>query len=98
MAVRITCVNKEGGYHQDPHHAISDLGWINEENGKNGKSTRLDMYDWIKNKNGIAYVLDRWGNKAYLVARESTHGTKYVRTIADNVLTDDLLSLPECVN
>ena len=41
MAVRITCINKSGGYHADPHHAISDLGWRNEATGNTGKSTDL---------------------------------------------------------
>jgi hypothetical protein len=96
MSVRITCINKSHGFHQDPHHAISDLGWINEQTGETGRSTRLVMYDWLKNKNGAAYVTDRLGNKAYLYPRENANGTKYVQTYADRVWTDNLLSLPEC--
>jgi hypothetical protein len=34
MAIRITCINKSAGYHQDPHHAITNLGWVNDANGK----------------------------------------------------------------
>ena len=96
MAIRITCINKSGGYHADPHHAISHLGWRNDQTGNTGRSTRLEIYDWIKEKNGAAYVLDRLGNKAYVGTRENTNGTKYLQTYADRVWTDNLLSLPEC--
>ena len=96
MSVRITCINKSGGYHQDPHHAISNLGWTNEGTGKTGKNTRLEMYNWLKNDKGVAYVQDWQGNKAYVYPRENSHGTQFVQTYADNVWTDNLLSLPEC--
>jgi hypothetical protein len=96
MAVRITCINKQAGYHQDPHHAIEYLGWVNEETGESGKSARVLMYDWLKNKGGVAYVFDKFGNKAFLYARENAAGTRFVQTYADNVWTDNLLSLPEC--
>jgi hypothetical protein len=29
MSVRFTCINKSGGNHADPHHAIEYLGWTN---------------------------------------------------------------------
>lgn len=96
MAIRIICINKQQGYHQDPHHAISYLGWTEDGIGNTGKSTRLDVYDWLKNKNGAAYVLDRFGNKAYLYPRENAAGTKFVQTYGDKVWTNNLLSLPEC--
>jgi hypothetical protein len=98
MAIRITCINKSGGYHADPHHAIERLGWINQENGKTGNNTRLEIYDWIKQQNGVAYVLDSRNNKALVGTRENAHGTKYLQTYADQVWTDNLLALPECRN
>lgn len=96
MAIQITCINKSGGYHQDPHHAISDLGWTSDQTGATGKSTRLQVYDWIKNQDGVAYVTDRYGNRANVATREHSNGTKYLQTYADQVWTDNLLSLPEC--
>jgi hypothetical protein len=54
------------------------------------------MYDWLKDKGGVAYVLDKFGNKANLYPRENAAGTKFVQTYADKVWTDNLLSLPEC--
>ena len=96
MAVRITCINKAGGRHSDPYEAIENLGWINESSGETGKSTRLEIYDWIKNKNGKAFVSDARGNTAWIGCRENANGTHYLQTYADKVWTDNLLSLPEC--
>ncbi len=97
MSVRITCISKDGGNHENPHVAITDLGWKNEETGETGNSTRLAMYEWIKEKNGHAYVRDGSGNTARVGTAETAKGTKYVRTYRDNTWTDNLLALPECV-
>lgn len=96
MAVRITCIGKAGGDHENPHVAISSLGWVNEENNERGTSTRLEMYDWIKNQAGYAYVRDATGNQVQVGTAESRSGTKFVRTYRDRVWTDNLLALPEC--
>lgn len=95
MAVRITCINKSGGYHADPHHAIANLGWKNDQTSETGKSSRLEFYNWI-NRGGVAYVVDSRGNKASVGTRENANGTKYLQTYADRVWTDNLLALPEC--
>ena len=50
MAARIICIKKQGGYHEDPHHAIESVGWLNEQSGGRGSSPRLAMYAWIKNQ------------------------------------------------
>jgi hypothetical protein len=96
MSVRITCISKSGGNHENPHVAISSLGWVSDNTNKHGSSTRLDMYDWIKNQSGYAYVRDAGGNQARVGTAETASGTKYVRTYADGVWTDNLLALPEC--
>jgi len=96
MSIRITCIKKSNGHHEDPHRAISELGWINEQTNETNRSTRLEIYDWIKNHNGVASVVDARGNKARVGAREHANGTKYVQTYADRVWTDNLLALPEC--
>lgn len=96
MSIKITCINKQQGYHEDPHHAISHLGWVEDGTGKSGKSTRLEIYDWIKDQNGVAYITDSYGNKAYLMTKVSKNGTKFVQTVADGRETNNLLNLPEC--
>jgi hypothetical protein len=95
MSVRITCINKDNGHHYDPHEAITKLSWVNESDGMIGKSTRLEMVEFVE-KGGMAYVVDRYGNKAFLRVMISRDGNKYVQTIADGKLTNNLLELPEC--
>ena len=99
MAIRITCINKASGQHYDPHTAVAYLGWINDSTQQTGKSSRLEVYTWLKqNSTNQAYVTDRFGNKAYLFPRENERGTQFVQTVRDRVWTDNLLALPECVN
>ncbi len=97
MAVRITCIRKDGGNHSNPHEAISHLRWLNENTGESDIITRLGLYDWLKQStSNQAYVKDNRGNIAYVGTAETAWGTKYVRTYADRTWTDNLLSLPEC--
>ncbi len=95
MSVRITCINKDSGYHANPHVAISNFGWKNEATGDTGNSTRIDMYNFV-NGGGVAYVKDSKGDVAYLIAEISATGTKFVKTKPDGTKADNLLSLPEC--
>jgi len=96
MAIRITCIKKSGGYHADPHHAIRELGWAEDDTRKTGTMSRLDLYRWIKDQKGRAYVRDSKGNRADVGTREHQNGTQFVQTYADGVWTDNLLALPEC--
>jgi hypothetical protein len=96
MAARITCIKKDNGYHENPHVAIESLDWINEQTNETGRTNRLDMYDFLVNKNGQAYVRDSRGNIAYLQGAVSGSGNPYVRTVTDGKWTDNLLALPEC--
>ena len=95
--VRINCINKDTGNHENPHVAISHLGWTNMGTGEGGRSTRLEMYNYIK-EGGQAYVEDpKDGSKAYLEALTTPiFGTKYVRTRPNDTGRDNLLSLMEC--
>nr|WP_314495020.1 DUF3892 domain-containing protein [uncultured Chryseobacterium sp.] len=96
MSIKITCITKDSGYHENPNLAITHLGWINEQTKKIGISTRLEIYNWIKDNNGDAYVTDIFTNKAKVITAETNNGTKYLRTEADNSKNNNLLSLPEC--
>ena len=40
MSIRVECINKAGGWHQDPHEAISRLAWVDEQSGQRGSSSR----------------------------------------------------------
>jgi hypothetical protein len=95
MAVRITCINKDAGNHENPYVAIQRFGWTNEQTGKSGRSTRDEMYDWVVNKKGEAYVT-AGGARARLIGQVSPRGTRFLKTVADGTDRDNLLKLPEC--
>lgn len=95
MARRITCIKKAGGNHENAYTAIESLGWTDDVSNLTGKTSRVDMYDWLK-RGGTAYVKDGSGNRADLITAVSSKGTKYVKTVADETKTDNLLQLPEC--
>ena len=95
MSVKITCIKKDNGNHENPYAAIISMNWIDEDTKDTGQSTRLDMYEFV-NGGGEAYVRDASGNKAKLEAKVTVNRTKYVKTIADDVKSDNLLRLPEC--
>jgi hypothetical protein len=96
MSIKITCIKKNSGNHENPYEAIESLTWINEADGKTGTNTRDTMYDWVVNKKGVAYVTDAFGNTANLIGAISPRGTRYVKTVADETTSDNLLKLPEC--
>jgi hypothetical protein len=96
MSIRITCINKDKGNHENPYVAISFLGWVEDGTNQTGKASRLEMYDWVENKKGYAYVRDQYGNTSKLIGATSPRGNKYVKTVADETKTDNLLILPEC--
>ena len=95
MAVRIICINKAAGNHLDPHKAITRLGWVNEQTRASGTSSLAEMVQFLE-QGGSAYVKDRYGTVAVLIVRVSQHGHKYVKTIPDSRMTDNLLTLTEC--
>ncbi len=96
MAIRITCISKDHGNHENRHCAISALGWVNEATGDTGTSTRQAVYDWIKTNGGVAVVRDGYGHEVRVGTAETDRGTQYVLTYRDGVWTDNLLALPEC--
>ncbi|HZY35615.1 MAG TPA: DUF3892 domain-containing protein [Mucilaginibacter sp.] len=95
MSVRITCIKKNSGNHENPYLAIETLTWINESTNAVGTSSREQIYDWVKD-GGYGYVKDSAGNTARLLAEISPKGTKFVKTKPDDEQTDNLLKLPEC--
>ena len=94
MSIRITCIKKSGGYHQEPHEAITSLGWVNEQDGSGGSSSREQVYEWIKS-GGEAFVVFG-ATRVQVVTAETAWGTRFVKTKPDFTIRDNLLSLPEC--
>jgi hypothetical protein len=96
MSIHITCIRKDNGNHENNHTAIKSLDWTEDGTSKTGTSTRIEMYDWIKDQSGVAHVRDKAGNEVRVGTAITDKGTKYVRTYADKIWTDNLLALPEC--
>ncbi|HVW97346.1 MAG TPA: DUF3892 domain-containing protein [Mucilaginibacter sp.] len=96
MAVRIICIKRDERASENPYLAIDHLEWINEKINVNGVTDRTQIYDWIKEGNGEAYVTDSKGKKLYLIAAVCPDGNKYVKTVEDESVVDELLLLPEC--
>ena len=97
MSIKITCITKAGGVHENPYVAISRLGWVDILNPYEKKSsTREEMYDFVI-KGGEAFVYDTTGNiRSKLICATSPKGTRYVKTQADATKKDNLLELAEC--
>lgn len=93
MAVRITCINKSGGYHDNPHEAIHTFGWLNEQTNESGRASLQEMVDYIDRGNR-AFVRNN-GREVNCYTRQGKY-RKFVQTYADNTPTDNLLWLPEC--
>jgi hypothetical protein len=86
--VQITEIKLAG---DEKHENISEVKWINPVDKKTGTSTKQVMVDFIKG-GGQAVVTD--GVQTIKVAVVDDGATPYIRTIADGVWTDNLLSLP----
>jgi catechol-2,3-dioxygenase len=74
------------------HQHIASVRWRNPDSGESGQSTREVMVDWIRNKQGKAYVCGGHGHMAVVGVVDAA--SPYIRTYADGVWTDNLLALP----
>lgn len=92
MAIRITAIRLSGG---NTHQHIVRLWRNNPSTGATGDNTRAEVVDWIENQNGKAYVEDSAGHRADVGVVTPEQGAKYLRTYADGVWTNNLLSLPQ---
>lgn len=69
---------------------ITDLQWRNPETDATGENSKQSIVDWINNKNGVAKV-EATPDVAVVVVDGNP---PYVRTVANDTYTDNLLSLP----
>jgi hypothetical protein len=83
---QVKCINKTDRYNR--HERIKNLG------GDWGKVSESDAISQIENKTNSYYVMA--GGYTANVIIEVHEGRKYLKTDRDSVITDNLLSLPEC--
>jgi Protein of unknown function (DUF3892) len=91
MAIRITYIRLAGG---SGHEHIVHLWWKDQGTNEPGNASRADVISWIEGKRGVAYVDDERGHVVSVGVVTPDRGPKYLRTYADAVWTDNLLSLP----
>ncbi|KQO09694.1 hypothetical protein ASF06_05400 [Agreia sp. Leaf244] len=91
MAVQITHVRFSG--FQKTHEAISTFRWKNDGDGDTGDSSKAEMVDYLDNRGGRAFV-SSGANRVEVGTVHPSGGTPYLRTYADKVWTNNLLSLP----
>jgi Protein of unknown function (DUF3892) len=89
--IEISCINKT--YRYDPHKRISDIGGVNSD----GARWKLSLDQAIA---GIES--DKWsfwtrsGGRVADVVIAKHNNNKYLKTAADYIQPDNLLSLPKC--
>ena len=93
ISVRIGCVNKRE--RQNPGEHITHVGGVNGD-GSRWRLSEEDAIAGIEAGKWSFYVERPAGHRVGVVIAVSPHGRKYLKTVADGEVPNNLLSLPEC--
>jgi hypothetical protein len=88
----VLCINKSDRF--DPHERITHIGGSNPDR-RRWKITQEAAIQGIEDGKWTFFVT-RAGKTAAVIVATTASGNKYLRTVADGVQPDNLLSLPEC--
>ncbi len=88
---QVQCIRKTDRF--NPHERIHSIGGIS-----GGQRWELLEDDAIKGieQGKWAFYVSRGGRTVDVIIATSAYGHKYLKTVADGVTPDNLLSLPEC--
>lgn len=89
---QIQCINKTN--RQDPYDAIDSFGGRNSD-GTRWKKSLAEMIKLIEDNKFSFYVVVG-GRSVDVIIATSAAGHKYLKTVADEMMPNNLLSLPEC--
>lgn len=88
---QVTCITKSN--RSNPHERITHIGGKNGD-GTNWKLTQQDAISGIQSGKWEFYVSRGGGTVDVIIATHN--GNDYLKTRADGLQPDNLLSLPEC--
>ncbi|WP_084788862.1 DUF3892 domain-containing protein [Bradyrhizobium sp. Cp5.3] len=88
---RIRCINKTD--RMNPHERIRNVGGANSDGSRWKQSVDQTIRE-IENSEWEFFVSEAARTVEVIVAKHNGH--KYIKTTADGVQPDNLLSLPEC--
>lgn len=89
----VLCINKSDRL--NPHARITHIGGKNPD-GSRWKLTEEEAIRGIESGKWTFYV-SKAGRVVDVIVAISSYGNKYLKTVADGVKPDNLLSLPECI-
>lgn len=89
--VRIRCINKTD--RTNPHERIKNVGGHNADGSRWKQSVDQTVRE-IESREWEFFVTE--GGRTVDVIVATHNGNKYIKTTADGIQPDNLLSLPEC--
>ena len=92
-SLRIRCIHKRE--RQNPGEHITHIGGINSDMTR-WKLTEENAIAGIESDKWTFYVERPEGHRIGVIIARSPHGRKYLKTIADGEVPNNLLSLTEC--
>jgi hypothetical protein len=92
ITAQIKCINKTNRY--DPYDRIDYVGGVNAD----GTRWRMSQPDAVKGvENGTySFYVSQNGRTVNVIVAKSAAGHKYLKTAADDIQPNNLLSLPDC--
>jgi hypothetical protein len=90
--VEVKCINKTD--RQNAHERIRNIGGVNPD-GTRWRLSEEDAIAGIRRSEWKFYV-NQGGHSVWVIIARSAAGHEYLKTEADGVQPNNLLSLPEC--
>ena len=87
MAVYVTAITPAGA---SQHEHIAGVWWLDSENSTSNQMSTAQAIEWIRDGNKLWVAGTTGAAEVQIVNAQPP----YLRTVADNSYTDNLLSLP----